>query len=40
MEYIIFAVGVFVSFMVLAGFLLSVYSAFDTEFRKNKTNNP
>ncbi len=39
MEYIIFVVGVIVSFMVLGGFLLTVYSEFDSEFRKKKTNN-
>jgi hypothetical protein len=40
MEAIIFVVGVFVSFMVMGGFLFAVYSEFDTEFNKKRTNNP
>ena len=40
MQYIIFAVGVVVSFMVLGGFLFAVYSEFDSEFRKNRAKNP
>jgi hypothetical protein len=39
MQAIIFVVGVVVSFMVLGGFLLAVYSEFDTEFRKKGVNN-
>jgi hypothetical protein len=40
MQAIIFVVGVIVSFMVLGGFILAVYSEFDREFRKKEYASP